>query len=157
MTVTASSATAVEITGREFPTNRGGLCKKGWTAAELIASPERIVEPMIREPSGDFRAASWEEALDLVAERLRTFRTTYGADSVGVFGGGGLTNEKAYQLGKFTRVALGSSRIDYNGRFCMSSAAAAGIRAFGIDRGLPFPVEALDDARTIRAPRLECR
>jgi assimilatory nitrate reductase catalytic subunit len=66
-----------------------------------------------------------------------------------VFGGGGLSNEKAYQLGKFARVALGTSRIDYNGRFCMSSAAAAGTRAFGIDRGLPFPLEHLDAARTI--------
>ena len=59
---------------------------------------------------------------------------------MGCFGGGGLTNEKAYQLGKFARVALGTSQIDYNGRFCMSSAAAAATRAFGIDRGLPFPL-----------------
>jgi assimilatory nitrate reductase catalytic subunit len=58
-----------------------------------------------------------------------------------VFGGGGLTNEKAYTLGKFARVVLGTSQIDYNGRFCMSSAAAAGIKAFGLDRGLPFPLE----------------
>ncbi len=146
---TAVAAATVEIAGRDFPTNRGGLCKKGWTAAELISSPERIAEPMIREPGGDYRAASWKEALDLVADRLRSLRAEHGADSVGVFGGGGLTNEKAYQLGKFTRVALGSSRIDYNGRFCMASAAAAANRAFGIDRGLPFPVEALDQARTI--------
>ena len=61
----------------------------------------------------------------------------------------GLTNEKAYQLGKFARLALGTSRIDYNGRFCMSSAAAAGNRAFGVDRGLPFPLEDLDGAITI--------
>src|SRR5690606_35400904 len=59
------------------------------------------------------------------------------------------TNEKAYQLGKFARIALGTSRIDYNGRFCMSSAAAAGMRAFGLDRGLPFPLEDLDQADTI--------
>ena len=57
-----------------------------------------------------------------------------------VFGGGGLTNEKAYQLGKLARVALGTSQIDYNGRWCMSSAASAGNQAFGIDRGLPFPL-----------------
>lgn len=147
MTVTAGP-TGVEIAGRDFPTNRGGLCKKGWTAAELLASAERITEPMIREGDG-FRAASWDEALDLVADTVRALRAEHGADSVGVFGGGGLTNEKAYQLGKFTRVALGSSRIDYNGRFCMASAAAAGNRAFGIDRGLPFPVEALGAATTI--------
>ena len=136
------------IAGRDFPTNRGGLCKKGWTAAELLASSERIVEPMIRSGEG-FRSASWDEALELIADRLRAIRDESGADAVGVFGGGGLTNEKAYQLGKFARLALGTSRIDYNGRFCMSSAAAAGNRAFGVDRGLPFPVEHLDDAATI--------
>ncbi|WP_277871724.1 molybdopterin oxidoreductase family protein [Cryobacterium sp. MDB2-33-2] len=137
------------VAGRAFPTNRGGLCKKGWTSAELLTSPERILTPMLRQPDGGFAPASWAEALDLVAERLAGSRARHGADSVGVFGGGGLTNEKAYQLGKFTRVALGSSRIDYNGRFCMSSAAAAGNRAFGVDRGLPFPVEDLDAADTI--------
>ena len=71
---------------------------------------------------------------------MRAIGNQYGADAVGVFGGGGLTNEKAYLLGKFARVALGTSTIDYNGRFCMASAAAAAQRAFGIDRGLPFPL-----------------
>ena len=72
--------------------------------------------------------------------RLAGLRETHGADSVAVFGGGGLTNEKAYQLGKFARVALGTSQIDYNGRWCMSSAASAANQAFGVDRGLPFPL-----------------
>jgi assimilatory nitrate reductase catalytic subunit len=140
---------SLSVSGREFPTNRGGLCKKGWTSADLLNSAERILEPMIRQPDGSFAPAAWSAALDLVADGLRSSRTHFGADSVAVFGGGGLTNEKAYQLGKFARVALGTSRIDYNGRFCMSSAAAAGNRAFGLDRGLPFPVDDLDDAATV--------
>ena len=48
-----------------------------------------------------------------------------GRDAIGVFGSGSLTNEKAYTLGKFARTALRTSRIDYNGRFCMASAAKA--------------------------------
>ncbi|RFA16652.1 nitrite reductase [Subtercola boreus] len=140
---------SVTIEGRMFPTNRGGLCKKGWTAAELLDAGDRIVHPLLRQPDGTFAEASWTEALDQVADRLADSRRRFGADSVGVFGGGGLTNEKAYQLGKFARLALGTSRIDYNGRFCMSSAAAAGNRAFGLDRGLPFAVEDLDSASTI--------
>ncbi|MBX6169762.1 MAG: molybdopterin-dependent oxidoreductase, partial [Thermobispora bispora] len=83
---------------------------------------------------------SWDEALDYVAARIEAVRAAHGPDAVAVFGGGGLTNEKAYQLGKFARVALRTSQIDYNGRFCMSSAAAAVTRAFGMDRGLPFPI-----------------
>ena len=80
----------------------------------------------------------------MVADKLAELRAAHGPDSVGVFGGGGLTNEKAYQLGKFARVALGTSQIDYNGRWCMSSAASAGTRAFGLDRGLPFPLADLE-------------
>ncbi|MDQ0612516.1 assimilatory nitrate reductase catalytic subunit [Microbacterium sp. W4I4] len=147
MTLTPTDAGA-DVAPRDFPTNRGGLCKKGWTSAELLRHPERVTSPLRRTADG-FETVPWGDALDDIAERLRTLRSTRGADSVGVFGGGGLTNEKAYQLGKFARIALGTSRIDYNGRFCMSSAAAAGNRAFGIDRGLPFPLADLDDADTI--------
>src|SRR6267378_2970751 len=69
--------------------------------------------------------------------------------AVGVFGSGALTNEKTYLLGKFARVALGTANIDYNGRFCMSSAAAASLRAFGLDRGLPFPLEDIAQADAV--------
>ncbi|MEX8059007.1 molybdopterin oxidoreductase family protein [Microbacterium sp. 16-032] len=147
MTVTHQGETTV--TGRDFPTNRGGLCAKGWTSAELLASPQRLRMPLLRQADGTLAETTWEEALDAVARAFRETKATHGPDANAIFGGGGLTNEKAYQLGKFARVALGTSRIDYNGRFCMSSAAAASNRAFGMDRGLPFPVTDLDDASTI--------
>ncbi len=128
----------------DFPTNRGGLCSKGWTAADLLDHQDRLLTPLVRAVPGDrtspLRPASWTEALDRVADGIRLAQDLYGPDGVGVFGGGGLTNEKAYTLGKFARVALKTSAIDYNGRFCMSSSATAGNRAFGVDRGLPFPL-----------------
>lgn len=139
----------LEVQGRDFPTNRGGLCRKGWTSATLLNHPGRVTEPLLKGPDGVHRPISWDQALELAASAVKNARGRYGADAVGVFGGGGLTNEKAYMLGKFARLALRTSRIDYNGRFCMSSAAAAGMRAFGVDRGLPFPLEALDSASTI--------
>ncbi|MFI1676691.1 molybdopterin oxidoreductase family protein [Streptomyces sp. NPDC020607] len=130
----------VERTG--FPVNKGALCGKGRTAPAVLSSAVRLTEPLIRSrATGELTPATWEEALDRISDELIRTRTEYGADACGVFGGGGLTNEKAYALGKFARVALGTSQIDYNGRFCMSSAAAAGQRAFGLDRGLPFPLE----------------
>jgi assimilatory nitrate reductase catalytic subunit len=54
-----------------------------------------------------------------------------------------------HALGKFARTVLRTPNIDYNGRFCMASAAAAGNRAFGVDRGLPFPVTDLGGAQAI--------
>ena len=137
----------------DFPTNRGGLCSKGWTAADLLDHRDRLLTPLVREIAGDrtsaLRPAGWDEALDRVASGIVATQQRYGNDGVGVFGGGGLTNEKAYTLGKFARVALKTSAIDYNGRFCMSSSATAGNRAFGVDRGLPFPLSDIADAAAI--------
>ncbi|WP_033344521.1 molybdopterin oxidoreductase family protein [Catenuloplanes japonicus] len=138
----------ISIEPRDFPTNRGGLCQKGWTAADLLDHPERITTPLIRQ-DGELRPASWEDALTLIASRITSIQRRYDENAVAVFGGGGLTNEKSYALGKFARVALRTRNIDYNGRFCMSSAAAAGIRAFGIDRGLPFPLADVGSADTL--------
>ncbi|MYT21935.1 molybdopterin-dependent oxidoreductase, partial [Streptomyces sp. SID7760] len=133
----------------DFPVNGGGLCQKGWTAPALLTTPDRIRTPMVRDSGGTLRPTDWDTALDTVAAGLARIRAEHGADAVGVFGGGGLTNEKAYLLGKFARLALGTSQIDYNGRFCMSSAAAAGNAAFGLDRGLPFPVTDLGAAEVV--------
>jgi assimilatory nitrate reductase catalytic subunit len=140
---------AVTVVPADFAVNQGGLCRKGWTAPTVLSAPDRLLRPLIRTPSGDLRATDWDTALDRVAKALRRIRTESGPDALAVLGGGGLTNEKAYLLGKFARLALGTSQIDYNGRFCMSSAAAAGADAFGVDRGLPFPVTDLASADVI--------
>jgi len=135
---------------KDFPTNNGGLCQKGWTATDLLGHPDRLRTPLVRAAKGgSLRPASWDEALDRVAAGIQAAQAVYGRDAVGVFGGGGLTNEKAYWLGKFARVALRTPHIDYNGRFCMASEAVAGIKAFGIDRGLPFPLEDIPGADAV--------
>jgi assimilatory nitrate reductase catalytic subunit len=145
-----TGAGAPSIAARDFPTNKGGLCQKGWSAAELLASTDRLTTPLMRSArSSAHEPVSWEAALDRIAAEFSHIQERNGRDAVGVFGGGGLTNEKAYMLGKFARVALRTASIDYNGRFCMSSAAAAANKAFGIDRGLPFPVEDIARAKTI--------
>ena len=141
MNLRGAPGEAWTVAERDFPTNRGGLCQKGWTSAELLASPDRLLTPLVRDSRSEpFRPATWDEAIGRVVAAIEATQARYGRDGVGVFGGGSLTNEKAYQLGKFARVALRTSQIDYNGRFCMSSAAAASIKAFGMDRGLPFPL-----------------
>jgi len=148
MTVTARKGETelVVQADDDFPVNRGQMCIKGFTAGQLIEHPERLTTPRVRAPDGQLRPVSWDAALDFVAERLVQLRDAHGPGALAAFGSGALTNEKAYLLGKFARVALGSPNIDYNGRYCMSSAAAGQNKAFGLDRGLPFPVE--DIART---------
>jgi assimilatory nitrate reductase catalytic subunit len=142
-------AAPVTVQPRDFPTNRGGLCQKGWTSAEVLTATDRLTHAWVRGNDGMLQPATWDEALDVVVRGVRRVQDAHGRDAVGVFGGGGLTNEKAYQLGKFARVALRTKHIDYNGRFCMSSAAAAGNRALGVDRGLPFPLPDLGGADAV--------
>jgi assimilatory nitrate reductase catalytic subunit len=131
-----------------FPVNNGQLCIKGWTSTTLLRHPDRLTTPLVRS-GGALKEASWDAAMDAVADAIRTTKERFGPDAVGVFGSGALTNEKAYLLGKFARVAVGSANIDYNGRYCMSSAAAGANRAFGIDRGLPFPVSDIEHAEVV--------
>jgi assimilatory nitrate reductase catalytic subunit len=117
----------------EFPFNRGMLCPKGVKRYLQGSSPDRLRSPLVRTETG-FRDASWDEALDLTAGRLRAIQERSGNDAVAVLGGASLTTEKSYLLGKFARIALGTRHIDYNGRLCMVSAGTAYKLAFGVDR-----------------------
>jgi assimilatory nitrate reductase catalytic subunit len=133
---------SISVAPRQFPGNKGGLCRKGWTCAELLSSRDRLTAPLARDARTQrLREVSWEGAIDRVASGFRCVQQSAGRQAAGVFGGGGLTNEKVYLLGKFARVVVRTANIDYNGRFCMSSAAAAALKALGVDRGLPFPLE----------------
>jgi assimilatory nitrate reductase catalytic subunit len=128
-----------------FGVNSGELCMKGFSAAEMLGHPERLLHPLVRR-DGVLVEATWDEALDAAADGFRAIAAAKGSDAIASFGSGALTNEKAYLLGKFARLALQTANFDYNGRFCMSSAAAAANRSFGIDRGLPFPLSWLGEA-----------
>ena len=150
MRISATPGSPAAVTGDPtFPVNRGRLCVKGFTATKTLAHPERLTEPLARNAKGELVPVSWDEALGRIAASVQLTQDRYGPDAVGVFGSGALTNEKAYLLGKFARVALRTANIDYNGRFCMSSAAAAANRALGMDRGLPFPLEDIPGADVI--------
>ena len=133
----------------DFPVNRGQMCIKGFTSAALLDHPARLRSPQLRLASGKLSPVSWDSALDFVADKLTRLRERFGPAALAAFGSGALTNEKAYLLGKFVRVALRSPNIDYNGRYCMASAAAGQNRAFGIDRGLPFPVSDIAQAQSL--------
>jgi len=117
----------------EFPFNGGKLCPKGVKRYLQNNHPDRLLQPMVRTGDG-FGRIPWGEALDLVVERVRRLQERHGPDSVAILSGASLTNEKAYLMGKFARLAVGTRHIDYNGRLCMVAAGAANLKAFGIDR-----------------------
>ncbi len=131
----------------EFPFNRGMLCPKGVKRYLQNNHPDRLLDPLLRTENG-FRTATWDEALDYTARRLREIQEHYGKDAVAIYGGASLTTEKSYLLGKFARVALGTRHIDYNGRLCMVSAGTAYKLAFGVDRS-PLPWSDISRAQVL--------
>jgi assimilatory nitrate reductase catalytic subunit len=118
----------------DFPFNQGRLCPKGVKRYMQDEHPDRLKSPLMRKDGTGFVAVSWNEALDKVAGEIKRIQQAYGNDSFALLGGASLTNEKAYLMGKFARVAVKTANIDYNGRLCMVSAAAASKKIFGIDR-----------------------
>lgn len=118
----------------DFPFNRGKLCPKGVKRYMQDEHPDRLKAPMQRVEGRGFEPIAWDAALDRVASEIRRIQQTYGNDAFALIGGASLTNEKAYLMGKFARVAVKTANIDYNGRLCMVSAAAASKKMFGIDR-----------------------
>lgn len=134
--------------GEDNAASRGRLCVKGLNAHQHAVSRERLLQPLVRR-DGKLVRATWEEAMETITEMFGSSARAHGPDAVGVYGGGSLSNETAYLLGKFARLALGTRYIDYNGRFCMSAAASAGSKTFGIDRGLTFRLSDIPRAQCI--------
>src|SRR5688572_29128496 len=121
---------------RDFATNKGRLCPKGVVAYQQINHPQRLTYPMIRRGGKEspLERCTWEEALDFIVQKFRQIQDRHGQNSVSIYSGSSMTTEKAYLMGKFSRVAVKSGMIDYNGRLCMVSAAAGNNKAFGVDR-----------------------
>ena len=130
------------------PVNKGALCVKGRFGWDFIHSPERLTTPLIKE-NGEFRPASWDEALNLAAEKLKGTKDKYGADSVAMFSSARVTNEENYLAQKFARVVLGTNNIDHYDRLCHSSSMAGIGAAFGIGAMSNTINDIGEDARAI--------
>jgi assimilatory nitrate reductase catalytic subunit len=120
----------------EFPFNEGKLCPKGVKRYLQNAHPDRLLEPLERDPASPagFREVGWDHALDRLTAEIQRIQATYGKDAFAMLSGVSLDNEKSYLIGKFARLGLGTANLDYNGRLCMVSAGAANKKALGIDR-----------------------
>ncbi len=106
----------VKVTGvEESAPNYGSLCVKGRFGYDFINHPDRLKKPLIKE-NGKFREAEWDEALDLVANKLKEIKEKFGADSIGFLTSARATNEENYIAQKFTRVTLGTNNIDHCAR-----------------------------------------
>ena len=106
-----AKVTAVE----DAEPNKGRLCVKGRFGYDFIYSEDRLKTPLIRE-NGEFRKASWDEALDLVAARFTEIIRKHGPDAIAGVSCARSINEDSYQMQKLFRAVLGTNNIDHCAR-----------------------------------------
>ncbi|HDN04489.1 MAG TPA: formate dehydrogenase subunit alpha [Chloroflexi bacterium] len=114
--------------------NYGRLCTKGRYGMDYVSHPSRLTYPMIRKDLGakprkpvgisGFRRASWDEALDLAAEKLAGIARENGGDALGTFCSAKATNEDNYLFQKFIRGVFGTNNIDHCSRLCHAASVA---------------------------------
>lgn len=97
-----------EVNGRH-------LCVKGRFGYDFIHSPERLTSPLIRK-NGNLVEATWDEALDLVAQKFSEIKKEHGGDALATLSSARCTNEENYLMNKLTRAVFGTNNIDHCAR-----------------------------------------
>jgi len=110
--------------------SKGQLCVKGWNAFNFANHPDRLTVPLVRK-NGNLVEASWDEALDLIATRLKEVQDAHGNDSVAFFSSAKTTNEENYVMMKLARAVFKTNNVDHCARLCHSSTVAGLAATFG--------------------------
>lgn len=122
----------VDVKGDKDAHNRGRLCIKGIMNRDILYAEGRLLHPMIKR-NGEFEEASWEEAMELIADRFNSAIEEQGPDSVAYYGSGQLFTEETYSANKLFKAGIGTNNVDGNPRLCMASAAVGYTTVFGKD------------------------
>ena len=112
--------------------NRGLCCVKGYHSVQALYGRDRLTSAMVRR-DGRLVAVPIEEALDLVASRMRETIDQYGKDSVAMYGSGQWTIPDGYVASKLFKGCLGTNNVEANARLCMASAVSGFLSTFGLD------------------------
>ena len=108
----------LRVSGRfDNQVNFGNLCVKGRFGFDFVHAPDRLRAPLVRETrQASFRSTGWNEALELVAERLTETARKHGPDSVAILTSAKCTNEENYLAQKLARAVIGTNNIDHCAR-----------------------------------------
>ncbi len=106
----------VRISSKPDTVNEGWLCVKGRFGYDFIKSPERLKTPLIKR-DGKFEEASWNEALNYIAERLGDIKEKNGPDAIAGLSSARCTNEENYLFQKFMRAVIGTNNVDHCARY----------------------------------------
>jgi len=120
----------LKVAPEHGPANGISTCVKGKFAWDFVNSEKRLTTPLIRD-NGRFRKASWEEALQLIASRLKDIKSQHGPDSIALISSSKCTNEENYLMQKLARAVIGTNNIDNCSRYCQAPATAGLFRTVG--------------------------
>jgi formate dehydrogenase alpha subunit len=126
---------------RENPSNEGRLCVKGRFGFDFVNAPDRLKTPLIRR-DGKLMEATWDEALDLVAEKFSAAR----GDAFAAIASAKLTNEENYLIQKLSRAVMGTNNVDHCARLCHSPSVAGLVQSLG-SGAMTSSTKDLGDAR----------
>ncbi len=107
----------------DAPVNKGHLCVKGRYGWDFVHGADRATEPMVRNGTG-WQPVTWNQAIQLVAERLKQTIADHGPDAIGILSSARATNEENYVAQKFARVVIGTNNVDCCARVCHAPTAA---------------------------------
>jgi len=127
--------TIVRVDGHESASpNYGRLCVKGRFGYQYANSKARLTHPLIKR-KGRFEKASWDEALNFIAQRFNDIKSKNGTQSLAGLSSAKCSNEDNYIFQKFIRMAFGNNNVDYCTRLCHASTVTAMIKSFGDGAG----------------------
>lgn len=110
--------------------SEGRLCVKGRNAHRFIQHQDRLKTPLIKQ-NGQFRPASWQEALEAIGQKLTQIKRDFGPDAIAFISSAKCTNEENFALMKFARAVIGTNNIDHCARLCHASTMVGLMSAFG--------------------------
>lgn len=99
----------------ENAVNEGKLCLKGHFGFDFVHHPDRLTTPLIKK-DGKLVEATWEEAISLVASKLKEIKEKNGSDSIAAFSSARCTNEENYLMQKLMRAVIGTNNVDHCAR-----------------------------------------
>jgi nitrate reductase (cytochrome) len=114
------------------PVNKGLCCVKGYHSVLALYGADRLTKPLVRK-NGKLVPVSMQEALDLVAAKMKESIAQHGKDSVAIYGSGQWTIPDGYVASKLFKGAIGTNNVEGNARLCMASAVTGFMTSFGMD------------------------
>jgi nitrate reductase NapA len=114
------------------PVNKGLCCVKGYHSVMSLYGKDRITKPYIRK-NGKLVETTMEEALDLIARKMKSIIKESGKDAVSIYGSGQWTIPDGYVASKLFKGAIGTNNVEANARLCMASAVTGFLTSFGMD------------------------